>query len=58
MAYKVTTGHTTFQLMFGMEACMPSEHELPSLQIAVQYHLTLDATLVQQLRVLTKIVKV
>ncbi len=30
-AYKVTTGHTAFQLMFGQEAVVPAEFMIPNL---------------------------
>lgn len=38
-AYKVTMGHTPFQLMFGVEARMPTDYELPSLQIATEFNI-------------------
>ena len=35
-AYKVTTGHTPFQLMFGQEAVVPAEFMILSLRIALE----------------------
>ena len=35
-AYKVTTGHTPFQLMSGQEAIVPAEFMVPSLRIALE----------------------
>ena len=35
-AYKVMTGHTPFQLMFGQEAVVPAEFMIPSLRIALE----------------------
>lgn len=34
--YKVTTGHTPFQLMFGQEAVVPVEFMISSLRIALE----------------------
>lgn len=41
-AYKVRIGHKPFQLMFGVEARMPPEYELPHLRIVVKYNLNSD----------------
>jgi transposase InsO family protein len=38
-AYKLTTGYTPFQLVFGFEAVVPIELEVPSLRLAVQHGL-------------------
>jgi hypothetical protein len=38
-AYKVTTKHTPFQLVYGQEAILPIEIELPSLRIALEERL-------------------
>ena len=38
-AYKVTTNATPFQLVYGQEAILPIELEVPSLRIAVEYRL-------------------
>ena len=35
-SYKVTTGHTPFQLMYGQEAVVPTEFMVPSLRIAIE----------------------
>ena len=35
-AYKVTTGHTPFQLMFGQEAVVPMGFMIPNLRIALE----------------------
>ena len=39
IAYKVTTNATPFQLVYGQEAILPIELEVPSLRIAVEYQL-------------------
>lgn len=39
--YKVTTGHTPFRLLFGIEARMPEELELPSLRMAINYEINI-----------------
>jgi hypothetical protein len=49
IAYKVTTRHTPFRLMFGVEARMLSEWELPSLQTAVRYDVNQNMMLTQRL---------
>lgn len=49
-AYKVTTGHTPFQLMLGVEARMPTEWQLPSLKIAVCYNINRNLALSGRLR--------
>ena len=38
-AYKVTTNATPFQLVYGQEAILPIELEVPSLRIAIEYRL-------------------
>ena len=38
-AYKVTTNATPFQVVYGQEAILPIELEVPSLRIAVEYRL-------------------
>ena len=38
-AYKVTTNATPFQLVYGQEAILPIELEVPSLRIVVEYRL-------------------
>ena len=38
-AYKVTTKHTPFQLVYGQEAILPIELEVPSLRIAIDERL-------------------
>lgn len=38
-SYKLTTGYTPFQLVFGFEAVVPIELEIPSLRLAVQHGL-------------------
>lgn len=37
--YKVTTGHTPFQLMYAQEAMVPAEYTVPSLWVAVENRL-------------------
>ncbi|XP_057815466.1 uncharacterized protein LOC131029082 [Cryptomeria japonica] len=37
--YKVITGHTPFQLMYGQEAMVPAEYTVPSLWMAVDNRL-------------------
>jgi transposase InsO family protein len=37
IAYKVTTKHTPFQLVYGQEAILPIELEIPSLRIAIDH---------------------
>ena len=37
--YKVTTKYTPFQLVYGQEAILPIEFEIPSLRIAIEYRL-------------------
>lgn len=37
--YKVTTGHTLFQLMYGQEAMVPAEYTVSSLRVAVENRL-------------------
>lgn len=39
-AYKVATGMTPFKLVYGMEAVVPMEYVIPSLRLAIQYHLS------------------
>ena len=38
-AYKVTTKHTPFQLVYGQEAILPIEFEIQSLRIAIDNRL-------------------
>jgi len=38
-AYKTVTGYTPFQLVFGFEAVIPIELEIPSLRLAIQHGL-------------------
>jgi hypothetical protein len=42
IAYKVTTGHTPFQLVYGQVEILLSKLEFPSLHIALQKRLSLD----------------
>ena len=39
-AYKVTTKHTPFQLVYGQEAILPIELEIPSLRIAIDHRMS------------------
>ncbi|XP_059068199.1 uncharacterized protein LOC131858767 [Cryptomeria japonica] len=39
ITYKVTTGHTPFQLMYGQEAVVPAKYTVPSLRVAVENRL-------------------
>ena len=36
MAYKTTTGHTPFKLVYGLEVVVPTKYVIPSLRIAIQ----------------------
>lgn len=54
-AYKVTTGHTPFQLMFGQEAVVPAEFLVPSLRIALENKLGDADSLAERLSNLTKL---
>ena len=54
-AYKVTTGHTPFQLMFGQEAVVPVEFLIPSLRIALENKLGDMASLRERLHNLNKL---
>lgn len=53
--YKVTTGHTPFQLMYGQEAVVPIEYTVPSLQIVVDNRLGDEESLSARLTNLTKL---
>lgn len=53
--YKVTTGHTPFQLMYGQEAVMPMEYMVPSLRIAVENRLGDTESLKERLYQLNKL---
>jgi transposase InsO family protein len=44
-AYKVTTQFTPFQLVYGQEAILPIEFEIPSLRIAIENRLGEDESL-------------
>jgi hypothetical protein len=48
IVYKVTIGHTTFQLVYGQEAILSIELELPSLRIALHEILPLNDSLMDQ----------
>ena len=54
-AYKVTTGHTPFQLMFGQEAVVPTEFMIPSLRIALENKLDDVESLRERLNNLNKL---
>lgn len=45
VAYKVTTKFTPFQLVYGQEAILPIEYEIPSLRIAIENRLDEDNSL-------------
>ena len=53
--YKVTTGHTLFQLMFGQEAVVPAEFMIPSLRIALENKLGDMESLRERLHNLNKL---
>ena len=55
MAYKVTMGHTSFQLMFGQEAVVPPEFMIPSLRIAIENKLGDMESLRERLHNLNKL---
>lgn len=53
--YKVTTGHTPFQLMYGQEAVVPAEYTVPSMHIVVDNQLGDEESLKARLVNLTKL---
>ncbi|XP_057841791.1 uncharacterized protein LOC131051343 [Cryptomeria japonica] len=53
--YKVTTGHTSFQLMYGQEVVVPTECTVPSLRIVVDNRLGDEESLHARLMNLTKL---
>lgn len=53
--YKVTTRHTSFQLMYGQEAVVPAEYTIPSLQVAVHNRLSDEESLSARLDNLVKL---
>ncbi len=55
IAHKVTTGHTSFQLMFGQEAVVPTEFMIPSLRIALENKLGDMESLRERLHNLNKL---
>lgn len=55
--YKVTTGHTPFQLMYGQEIVMPMEYMVPNLRIVVENRLGDTKSLKKQLYQLNKLDK-
>ena len=54
-AYKVTTKFTPFQLVYGQEAILPIELELPSLRIAINERLGLIESLEARINMLEKL---
>ena len=57
-AYKVTTNATPFQLVYGQEAILPIELEIPSLRIVVEYRLGDTESLQFRLSQLEKLDKI
>lgn len=55
--YKVTTGYTPFQLMYGQEAVVPAEYTVPSLRVAVDNRLGDEESLSARLGDLIKLDK-
>lgn len=53
--YKVTTRHTTFQLMYGQEVVVPAEYIVPGLQVAVDNKLGDEESLGARLDSLMKL---
>jgi hypothetical protein len=45
LAYKGTTGQTPYYLVFGQQALVPIEFEVPSLRVTVQERMTVDQSL-------------
>lgn len=54
-AYKVTTGHTPFNLLFGAEARLPCQWQVPSLQVAVNYDINHDQQVRMRLQKLLRL---
>jgi hypothetical protein len=54
-AYKVTTKFTPFQLVYGQEAILPIELELPSLRIALEERLDDSESLQERIAMLEKL---
>lgn len=54
-AYKGTTGFTPFQLVYGQEAILPIEFEIPSLRVAIQNQLGDHESLQHRLSILEQL---
>ncbi|KAL3685682.1 hypothetical protein R1sor_003704 [Riccia sorocarpa] len=54
-AYKATTNHTPFHMVYGVEALVPMEFIVPTLRIATEYNLNPEEMLQRRLKELLKL---
>ncbi|KAL3694202.1 hypothetical protein R1sor_007853 [Riccia sorocarpa] len=54
-AYKATTNHTPFHMVYGVEALVPMEFIVPTLRIATEYNLNPEGILQRRLKELLKL---
>ncbi|KAL3692578.1 hypothetical protein R1sor_006229 [Riccia sorocarpa] len=54
-AYKATTNHTPFHMVYGVEALVPMEFIVPTLRIAIEYSLNAEEGIQERLRQLLKL---